>query len=113
MGAYALHALGGTNTGPARKAFLAKFEAEVDPDGLLSEAERQKRAEYARKCHFAQMGLKSAKTRAKKRTNKKLRPSDVSLQVASDGRSPKPMIGASAGEIDFTTWRYSRHPNES
>ena len=70
LGAHTIHARGLTNTGPARKAFLAKFELEVDPDRVLSEVERQKRAEHARKRHFAQMGLKSAKTRAKKKTGK-------------------------------------------
>lgn len=35
LGAYSLHALGRTNTGPARKAFLARFEKLVDPDGVL------------------------------------------------------------------------------
>ena len=67
IGAYALHALGRTNTVPARKAFMAKFELQVDPDGVLSEQERQKRADCARKAYFARLGLKSAKTRRNKR----------------------------------------------
>lgn len=44
-------------TAPARRAFLAKFEQMVDPDNLLSPAERQKRAESARRAHFARMAL--------------------------------------------------------
>lgn len=66
IGAYSLHAAGGTNTAPARKAFLARFEAEVDPDGTLDPVERQRRAASARKAHFARLALKSAQKRQKK-----------------------------------------------
>ena len=34
-------------TRPARQAFLAKFEKEVDPDGKLAPAERARRANHA------------------------------------------------------------------
>lgn len=36
-------------TAPARAAFLARFEHMVDPDGVLPEPERQRRAMAARK----------------------------------------------------------------
>jgi hypothetical protein len=49
---------------------MEKFEREVDPDGVLSVAERQKRAESARKAHFARIGLKSAQKRQRKRKPK-------------------------------------------
>ena len=48
-GAYAVHARGLTNTAPATAAFLARFEAEVDPDGLLTPDERARRARHALK----------------------------------------------------------------
>ena len=67
IGAYSLHAQGGTNTGPARSAFMARFEREVDPGRVLAEPERQKRAECARRAYFARLGLKSAKKRQRKR----------------------------------------------
>ena len=70
IGAFSLHALGLTNTAPARCAFLSKFEREVDPDGVLSEEERQRRAMCARKAYFAKLGLKSAKKRRKKKAAK-------------------------------------------
>jgi len=47
--------------------FWSRFEDEVDPGGILSAGERQRRAEAARKAYFARMALKSAKARAKKR----------------------------------------------
>lgn len=50
-------------TANGRKAFLAKFEDQVDPDRVLSDAERERRAEHARKAHFQRMALKSAERR--------------------------------------------------
>lgn len=63
LGAYTLHAAGKTNTAPARRAFLSKFELEVDPDGVLAPAVRAKRAEAARKAHMTRLALKSAQAR--------------------------------------------------
>jgi hypothetical protein len=50
-------------TAPARAAFRAKFEISVDPHGVLPEDERRRRADYARKAHYAGLALKSAKSR--------------------------------------------------
>ena len=61
IAAFALHSQGGTNTKPARLAFMARFEVEVDPDGTLPPEERSRRAHLARKAHFAGPALKSAK----------------------------------------------------
>jgi hypothetical protein len=55
------------HTEPARRAFLAKFEAEVDPDGTLDPAVRAQLAEYRRKEYFARLAFASAKARAAKR----------------------------------------------
>ena len=66
IGAFSLHAQGGTNTKPARAAFLARFEKQVDPNGVLSITERIRRAAAARKAHFARMALKSAKARRRR-----------------------------------------------
>lgn len=63
VAAFSLHAQGGTNTGPARAAFLSRFESEVDPQSTLPLPERARRAEYARRAHFLRMALKSAKSR--------------------------------------------------
>lgn len=67
IGAHALHATHDSRelTAPARAAFLARFEAEVDPDGVLPEVERRRRAEHARKAYFAKLALASAKARRK------------------------------------------------
>src|SRR5262245_24103534 len=50
-------------TAPARAAFLARFERQVDPQGTLEPAERSRRAEYARKAHFQRLAIASAKAR--------------------------------------------------
>lgn len=50
-------------TAPARAAFLAKFERQVDPESKLPSAERARRAVYARKAHFARLSLASARAR--------------------------------------------------
>ncbi len=69
IGAHALHAQvvdPATHTAPARRAFLDRFEREVDPEGLLSVGERARRAEHARKAYFFRLALASAKARAAK-----------------------------------------------
>jgi hypothetical protein len=53
-------------TAPARKAFLARFERLVDPDGVLSPDERERRAEQARKAYFTTLSRKSAEARRRR-----------------------------------------------
>lgn len=52
-------------TANARRAFLAKFEDEVDPNRELPEPERLRRAESARRAYFTRLALKSAQARRK------------------------------------------------
>ena len=54
-------------TAKARATFLGKFEREVDPDGNLSPAERQRRAAAAKRLYFSRLALKSAKVRQRRR----------------------------------------------
>ncbi len=69
IGAYVLHARHDARetTKKARATFLSRFEREVDPDGVLSETERRRRAEHARRAYFARLALKSAKVRGQKK----------------------------------------------
>ena len=62
--AHGLHARGLTNTAPGTKAFLDRFEREVDPEGVLDPAERAKRSEHARKSYFLGLALKSSQKRS-------------------------------------------------
>ena len=49
---------------PGRAAFLARFEREVDPDGVLPAAERERRAQAARNAYFARLAMRSSVRRA-------------------------------------------------
>lgn len=65
--AYAKHARtdGRTATTAAREGFLRRFLNEVDPDGVLPEPERHRRALLARKAYMSKLALKSSRARAK------------------------------------------------
>ncbi len=65
LGALVLHSRHDSRvtTVAAREAFRKKFEIEVDPNLELPEAERQRRAEYARKAYFQRLAMASAKAR--------------------------------------------------
>lgn len=58
-------------TAAARKAGpaggLTYFEKQVDPDGTLPPKERQRRAEHARKAHFARLALQGLQARQNKK----------------------------------------------
>jgi hypothetical protein len=65
MAAYCLHAQRDPRetTQAARDSFMARFERQVDPDNVLPPAERQRRAEAAKKAYFLKLALKSARAR--------------------------------------------------
>lgn len=67
--AFALHARQDPRetTRAARHAFLSRFERDVDPDGVLPENERRRRAEAARKAYFTTLALRSSKARRRSR----------------------------------------------
>ncbi len=68
MGAYRLHATHDSRetSKPGRMAFMASFERLVDPDGVLTPAERARRAAHARSAHFAKLAYLSARARRKR-----------------------------------------------
>ena len=57
---------------PAHDAFMQRFIDEVDPHRELSEPERFRRAEAAKKAHFARLALKSAEVRTAKAAARKV-----------------------------------------
>ena len=65
LGAHAAHSRNDPRamTSAARGAFLSSFERIADPDGVLPDAERLRRAEHLKRAHFLRMALKSAATR--------------------------------------------------
>jgi hypothetical protein len=96
IGAHALHAKHDPRqtTAKARQTFLARFEAEVDPEGILSPVERLRRAEQARKAHFARMALHSAKVRREKKEAAKR-----AEHARNAKRKEKPPIPAAGAEV--------------
>jgi hypothetical protein len=67
--AYRLHSLYDSRelTANARTAFRDRFTRQVDPDGILPEAERKRRAECARKAYYAALAAKSVRARRARR----------------------------------------------
>ena len=65
LGAYAQHSKYDTRltTSSARAAFKERFRREVDPEGLLTDAEGERRATAARKVYFLRLSLASAQAR--------------------------------------------------
>jgi hypothetical protein len=53
-------------TKPARAAYMRRFVDQVDPNRVLPEAERERRAQAALRAHMARMALASSRARAKK-----------------------------------------------
>lgn len=54
-----------SRTAPARRAFEARFEKQVDPDGVLDPAERARRAGQALKAHMLRLAYASSRARSK------------------------------------------------
>lgn len=68
IAAYALHATHDSReiTAPARAAFLGGMARRVDPEGILGEEERERRARAALRSHMAGLALKSAQARRRR-----------------------------------------------
>ena len=52
-------------TAPARRAALARFDRQVDPEGVLSPEERARRATAAMRAYFTALALRSSRARSK------------------------------------------------
>jgi len=71
---------------PARDAFRARFDNEVDPDRVLSDAERARRAQHAISAYYSRLALRSAQKRRKARGQ--ATPPAETAAAASDGPAP-------------------------
>ncbi len=52
----------------SRNSLDARLLSEIDPDENLSESERARRLEHARKAYFGRLALKSAQARRRRRS---------------------------------------------
>ena len=71
IGAFRLHAMHDprVTTAKARATFRSSFERLVDPDGRLSPRERSRRADAARRAHYARIARLSALRRRGRQTD--------------------------------------------
>lgn len=67
-------------TAPARAAFMRRFERQVDPDGVLPEHERRRRAESARRAYYTQLSIKAQQARRARRVERPRLPSGQALE---------------------------------
>jgi hypothetical protein len=68
VGGLLMHARNGAdaNLPGARAAFMRRFLDEVDPDRTLPEAERERRADMARRGYFTQLAYRSSLARSRR-----------------------------------------------
>jgi hypothetical protein len=50
-----------------RETFLSRFDDDVDPDHVLTDTERARRADAARRAYFIRLSIKSAEARRRRR----------------------------------------------
>jgi hypothetical protein len=86
LGALTVHSRGRTNVGPARSAWEAKLAAEVDPDGTLDAAERERRIGYALRLRMTRLAM--ARWGKKKTSTKSQNLVLVSRGGTSDANPP-------------------------
>jgi hypothetical protein len=104
IGAYAMHAQGKTNTGPARAAgeqrFITLAAAEAAERGeQISEQELRRRALALRKLFFARIAFQSIK--ARKANGKRLASTLIAAPARENGTAPTPTFaGAVQREVD-------------
>ena len=68
----------------ARAGFLAKWEREADPDGVLSPAERARRADALYRAHMTRLAMKSAQARRKAAQSETVSPRNSSTSVIKE-----------------------------
>ncbi len=70
MGAYVVHARDDPHqtTAPARATFMKRFLDEVDPDRVLPEPERLRRAASARKAYFTRLAFLASRRRRQRKS---------------------------------------------
>jgi hypothetical protein len=74
-------------TAPARRAFFERFEKQVDPEGQLSAAERQRRAKLALRAHMSRLALQSSRVRRSRAVRKRPKGRFSDLPWSGDQRS--------------------------
>jgi len=84
-------------TAPARAGFDARFEREVDPDGVLDPVERARRVASKRRAYFARLALRSAQSRRRVAEERR---AVRERRVASDARRAAAELRKTAADIE-------------
>jgi hypothetical protein len=92
IGAFALHAQGGTSTGAGTRAFLARFVDDVTAAATargetLTPQETERRAQMARKAYFSRLALASSRARTRKAGPEIQRPGPAEREGTRDAPS--------------------------
>ena len=97
LGAHAAHSRNDPRamTSAARTAFLSSFERIADPDGVLPDAERLRRAEHLKKAHFLRLAMKSASAR-KARARRRGAPTPAPFRT---GTAPESTTRRDSGDV--------------
>ena len=95
-------------TAPARAAADARFEAEVDPDGVLAPDVRRAMAEAARRAYYARLALRSAEARAKRAPKMAARP--VQRAPRATQKAPGPTVTGKIPDASTATTEGARAP---
>ena len=72
-------------TAPARTASDARFEAEVDPEGVMTPEARRLAADAARRAHYLDMARRSVDVRRRKAAASELRRMAAEIEAEGDG----------------------------
>ena len=90
-------------TANARRAFQNAFLEAADPDHVLPEAERARRADHLRRAHYARLALKSAEARRHRPGAGRVAPSRVAPRPSTSSESD--LRGASSDDEGADTGR--------
>ena len=92
IGAYATHSRHDPRetTANARRAFHDAFLDKADPDGVLSEEERARRAESLRREHFARLAYRSALVRRQRAESAVLAAMRRAARAGTTTQEPSP-----------------------
>ena len=104
-------------TAPARQSSMSRFERQVDPEGELPEAERQRRAQAAMKAHMTRMAYKAARARTKPPIRLPRRRDNLSAVVPCRRRVPLPPestsdLASSKGSMGDRRLMVERQPHQ-
>jgi hypothetical protein len=85
-------------TQPARDGHRARFRRQVDPDGTLDPAERERRVDALMTAHLLRMSLRAKQARARRKAASQEQDEGVSKPIPLRRRKPTPAETGGGGE---------------